>query len=84
MAVLLSIGVLEPCQLSGEPHKAGPRAQEWMDRLSEIHLRSPLETHTTWLSLLREELRSKPDDCELGWFRMRELKEGLPRWENNQ
>lgn len=84
MAVMIAIGALEPEPEHQTPHRVGPRAKEWLDRMSNNYAYDPESAVLDWPKKLYDVLMSKQSNSEFGWFSITDLHSAIPHWKGFQ
>lgn len=80
MALLGVLGILVPRVDLDSPWVAGPRLNEWLQLMSELHYRDPMNAGVRWIDILERSVEVLDPEESFGWFTGEELQEGFNRW----
>ncbi len=80
IAILVALGVLESCGDRSISHRRGPRAEEWLERMSSDYAYDSEGTRARWPRAVMVELSAIDADIEFGWFSIEELRNKFATW----
>ena len=80
MALLGALGILVPRVDLDSPWVAGPRLNEWLQLMSELHYGDPMNAGVRWIDILERSVEALDPKESFGWFTAEELQEGFNRW----
>lgn len=81
IAVLVAIGVLVPDDDRSVPHQRGPRAEEWLDRMTNDYTYDTEGSVAKWPKVVMDELNSVESGTEYGWFTIDKLRDKFGSWQ---